>query len=293
MTLSQIRTTNIQTHKSIVIDLPETGIVRLAGPNSSGKSVTYKVLIATLEKKIAKPKVRGALISKGCQYGEATYVRSDGWELTIHLAIAASDTWVSLKKAENDITVRYLADKNYRDLALEFGFHYNDDRGISINIAEGDKSILFYTTSGPTNYDIVDIALSDAYATHVLEGLEETTKTARDFRDKSLTAIQIIDSALSELQVYDTVKISKRLDELIGYFDILSSIYIPQIPKVEAVPNVRSLNIYKPSIPTIRLPKVVDVRANLPQMPDIVSIAKEIATLKSNVCPTCGRSFGC
>lgn len=293
MTLKQIRTTNIQTHKSIVIDLPETGIIRLAGPNSSGKSVTYKVLVALLEKKIAKPKVRGALISKGCNFGEAVFVRYDDWELTIHVAIAANETWVALKKPGEDTVVRYLADKNYRDLAIEFGFHYNDERGISINIAEGDKSILFYTTSGPTNYDIVDIALSDAYATHVLEGMEETVKIARDFREKSLVSAQIVDNALGELQTYDTAKISQRLEQLIGYFNTLSSIYIPNIPKVEAVPRVHFTHTYKPIIPSIKLPKVIDVRSKVPSIPDVTGLANEIQTLKSNVCPTCGRSFGC
>ena len=150
MTLKQIRTTNIQSHKSVVIDLPEFGLIRIAGPNSAGKSVILKVLKYALENEIAKPKVRGSLISRRCSFGEATYVRWDDVELTIHLTIDASTTWISLKKPNEEPVVRYLADKNYRDLIAEFGFHYNEKRDFSINIGEGDKSILMYTTNEPT-----------------------------------------------------------------------------------------------------------------------------------------------
>ena len=214
MTLKQIRTTNLQSHRSVVLDLPEFGVVRLGGPNSSGKSVVLKPLNYLLDKQIAHPKTRASLISRGTSFGEATYVRQDDVELTIHVTVDASTTYVSLKYPDKDPIIRYLADKNYRDLAYEFGFHYNEDRGISINISEGDKSILFYKTNGPTNMDILDIALSDGYAQTVLDNLEETAKITRDFRDKSITSVQIIDSALSELKTYDVEALQSKLSKL-------------------------------------------------------------------------------
>lgn len=293
MTLKQIRTTNIQSHRSVVIDLPEYGLVRIAGPNSAGKSILFKVLIGTLENKIAKPKYRGSLISRKCSFGEVTYVRHDDVELTIHLTIDASTTWVSLKKPGEEAVVRYLADKNYRDLVTEFGIHYNQERDFSINIGEGDKSILMYTTNGPTNYDAVNIALTDASAERALENLQATVKAAREFGEKSRNNSMIIESALSELKEYNILALSSKLSKLEGYFNILNSIYVPDLPEIKAVPKVRSLNIYNPKLPMIKIPRIVDFRSCIPQIPDVTELASEIKTLKSNVCPTCGRSFEC
>ena len=42
--LKTIRTRNIQSHKDVLIELPETGLVVFTGDNSNGKSVITKVL---------------------------------------------------------------------------------------------------------------------------------------------------------------------------------------------------------------------------------------------------------
>ena len=46
--IKTIRTHNIQSHKDVLIELPETGVVVFQGPNSNGKSVITKVINSVL-----------------------------------------------------------------------------------------------------------------------------------------------------------------------------------------------------------------------------------------------------
>lgn len=291
MTLKQIRTTNIQSHKSVTIDLPEKGFVRLDGPNSAGKSVVVKIIKGLMNNDIAKPSVRSSWISKKCSFGEAVYVRSDDVVLTIHITIDASTTWVSLQYPGKEPIVRYLADKNYREFATEFGFHWDEKREFSINIGEGDDAILFYKTSKLTNGAAVSLALTDAQAEMAVENIETTLKEARDMRERSQTAATVISNTLNQIQEYDTATLGNLLDKMEDCFNILSSIYVPTIPDIEAVPNVRSLSIHTPKIPAIVEPRIIDTRAMIIQFPDIKGLVDEIETLKAGTCPTCGRSF--
>lgn len=290
-TLKQVRLTNCQSLKSCVYDLREQGLTRLEGPNSSGKSIMVKMILWTMDNKINSPKTRAGLISKSCSYCEATYVRSDDCELTIHLTVDASTTWVSLTYPGQEPIVRYLADRNYRELCFEFGFHYDDNRGISINIGQGSGAILFFGTNGPTNSDIVKVAITDSYAENVLRNLTETTQEARRMQDRSISNAMVLENALGELKVYDTEKLADQLGKLERYFNILSTVYIPELPVIVPVPRVKFLEVYNPILPEIKYPRIIDTSKFVVDIPDVAPIRKEIEVLKSNVCPTCGRSF--
>ena len=123
--------------------------------------------------------------------------------------------------------------------------------------------------------------------------MQKTIKDAREFSDKALTSSMVIDNALTELKEYDVPALSAKLDKLEYCFNILNSIYVPELPEIKAVPKVRSINIYNPKIPELRLPRISDIRNKLPKIPNLAPLAEEIRVLKTNVCPTCGRSFEC
>ena len=286
MTLKSIHLVNIQSHKDSLFEFPETGIVRIGGGNSAGKSAVFKPLFYLMDNGIAKPSVRAGLVSKGSSYGEATYTRHDEVAITIHVTTEASTTWVSLSKPGVQPVRRYLADKSYRELLTVFGLHYNDKREICINYGSGDGPILFFTTSHRTNGEAVDMALTDNQANTALEAFTNTLKQAQEIRDKAVAAIPVIKDTLAQIQIYDVDEQVAIQSKLIGYFNVLNNIYIPNIPEIEAVPEVKLLSVYKPTLPEVVYPKVYDIRCNIP---DITGIAREVNEVLDGRCPTCGR----
>lgn len=290
MYLSSVEVINIQSHKQWKMDLPEQGLVRITGPNSAGKSIILKLLRYFLDNGIIHPKTRAGLITRDCTFGETIYTRSDGAVLTLHVTVDASTTYVKLVYQGGEPIVRYLADRNYLSLIKDFGFHYNEDRDVSLNIGEGDKSILFFTTSPKANDEVLSEATADASASATAEHLEQLLSDSREMRNRADSNLKVLDNALHELKDYDTDTIREELVQLQRWYNFLSAVYIPIIPEILPVPRVHSISVYKPRIPNIVWPKVIDVKVSIP---DITQIAEDIKVLRQNVCPTCGRSFEC
>lgn len=307
MTLKSVHLVNIQDHADNVFEFPEFGVIRISGTNSAGKSAVFKPLIYLMNNKIAKPGTRAGLVSRGKPFGEATYARNDGVSITIHIAIQAASTWVSISKPGLDTIKRYLSDKNYRELLWAFGVHYNENRGISINYASGDGPILFFSDSPRTNGEILEIALTDQSAQTALDTMTSTLKVAQDARDKAMSSIPILEDSIKSLEVYDIEEVTKRQHLLCDYFNVLSTIYFPEIPQIRPVPNVTVPSLHFPEIPEIRavpnvhvpelrfpsIPEIVypDIYDFHCDIPEIVPITEEIEMLKNGVCPTCGRGF--
>ena len=286
MTFKSIHLVNIQSHKDSLFEFPETGIIRIGGGNSAGKSAVFKPLFYLMDNGIAKPSVRAGLVSKGSAFGEATYTRHDEVAITIHVTTEASTTWVSLSKPGVQTVKRYLADKSYRELLTVFGIHYNEKREVCINYGSGDGPILFFTTSHRTNGDVVDMALTDNQANTALESFTLTLKQAQEIRDRAVAAIPVIEDTLAQIEVYDVDALVERQSELVRYFNVLNNIYIPNIPEIEAVPEVKFLSVYTPTLPEVVYPKVFSVGCNIP---DITGIAREVNEILDGKCPTCGR----
>jgi len=287
MTLKQIHLVNIQVHKDNVFELPEKGVIRFGGANSAGKSAVFKPLLYTLTGQIRKPKDRAGLISWHESYGEATYTRYDGVSLKIHIAIEAAATWVEISSPTHGSIKRYLADKSYAQLPEVFGLHYDQKRGLSLNYASGDGPIMFFTTPHCANGDIVNTALTDGPSDIALARMEETVKQAQEVREKASNAIPLLTETLNAITIFDEEALAEKQRKLIGYYDVLSTIYIPDIPDIQAVPKVDTLDVYIPSVlPVINFPKVYDVKCSIE---DIRREAADLQEVLDGKCPTCGR----
>lgn len=287
MTLKQIHLVNIQAHKDNVFELPETGIVRFAGNNSAGKSAVFKPLFYLLTGQIRKPRDRAGLITWGTSYGEATYTRYDDVSLKIHVALEAAATWVEISSPANGSIKRYLADKSYTQLAEVFGIHYNQNRDLSLNYASGDGPIMFFTTPHCANGDMVNIALTDGPSNVALATIEETIKQAQTVREKASASIPLLNETLNAITLYDEEALSNKQSQLIACYNVLSTIYIPDIPDIHAVPKVDTLSVYIPqNLPTVRFPRVYDVKCHVE---DIRREAADLREVMEGKCPTCGR----
>lgn len=290
MVLKQIITRNLQNHAEVVVDLPPTGLVVFTGSNSNGKSVIVKTTRMLIDGSINKPRKRASLVNRNSTFGEITYVRSDDVKLTLHVAREANMTYVKFEAPNQEPIVRYLADKSYGELVAQFGWHYDKESGISLNIAEEEDALLFYKTKYKHNRSVIETATSDISADKVAEAFEATIKDARSFREQSIQQVRTYSSSLNDLVVEDVQPLVERLEKLRYLQRNLSVIYIPTIPEIKAVPKVHFAEVYSPKLPAIKYPRIVNVSCNIP---NILPVAQELKTLKEHRCPTCGRGFEC
>ena len=183
-----------------------------------------------------------------------------------------------------------MSDKSYTELVQTFGLQVAGESGISLNVAEADESLLFYKTPTKTNHEVLQIATVDSRAMTAATNMENTLSETRQFRDACAAQARTIKPALQELHIGDVEALTERRNKLFRYYSILSRICIPTIPEIKAVPKVRITNVYIPTLPKIKWPKVHNIYLNVP---DIIPVARELKSVREGKCPTCGRGFNC
>lgn len=290
MWIKRIITHNIQNHAEVVIDLPKTGLVVFTGENSNGKSVITRATRAIIQNEISKPRKRASLVNRNASWGEITYIRGDDVTLTVRIAREANATYVKYVEPGQEPVVRYLADKSYVELIQRFGWHYDDDTGITLNIAEAEDSLLFYKTSNKTNAKLLNTATQDRSANTVLQNFNELLNLGRQTRTANVQKIKSFNTALEQLEVYDVEALQAKRDKMQMLYNRLAGIYFPTLPKIRPVPKVSFSDIQFPDLPKIKYPRIMNVSCAIP---DITPIAQELKVLKENKCPTCGRGFDC
>ena len=137
MTLKKITTRYLQSHREVVIDLPEKGLVGFYGDNSNGKSVIRKATEDIIKNDITKPKARLSLVNNrsGYSWAEIEYERYDGMIFLVHIHLEAAQTWFELvRPGSSERNRAYLSSKLLPEYVREFGFHYIPQRDISLNI---------------------------------------------------------------------------------------------------------------------------------------------------------------
>lgn len=289
MVLKQIITRNLQSHKEIVIDLPEKGLVVFTGDNSNGKSVIGKTLEALLTNKIAKPRKRNSLVNRAATFGSITCVRSDDAILEAHIQREAAGTYVKLTLPGQEPIQRYIADKSYRELLYRFGWHYSDEAGISLNIAQEEDALLFYKTPPRQIRSLLESATSDSEADRAVENLEAFLSETRKLKDNYTQQQNAYIQTLATIQIEDTAPLVEKIAIMERCQRILSTVYFPDIPEIRPVPKVHYVTLHKPNIPEIKYPRIVNVSCSIP---DISQLVADIKMLQDHKCPTCGRGFG-
>jgi len=289
LAIKTIRTHNIQSHKDVNIELPERGLVVFTGDNSNGKSVIRKVLEDTISGAIKSPRVRKPLINRTASEGYCEITRYDGASLFININLEASRTFVRYTSPSGTETTRYLSDKSIGELMREFGFHYNENREVSLNICDSDNSILFFKTSHVTNGDILNSALVDTRAQKRAEALRERYHEAIALRQSFNDNLRVALAAKSEIKLYDVEAETSLLKQASYYANILEHVYIPQPVEAQPVPLVLYVNVPKVRVSTYKVPLII----SLPKV-SVIPLDKmwhEYKTIAEGVCPVCKRPF--
>lgn len=289
MVLKQIKTHNIQTHRDVTIDLPETGLIRFSGENSNGKSVIRKVLTCITRNELTRPQARKSLVSFGQQYGEVTITRSDGVELYVRIHHEAAQTYAELRAPEGTLR-RYLSDKTIPELVQMFGLHYSDVADRSLNIMDSDEALLFYKTSHKANGALVQTATRDSKAETALEELIRVTKETNRAKELLDKQVDLAEAAKQALRIYDVSaeEEKKRLCEY--YADILEHLE-PMASRLD-MPEKMSVAIDMPKLVLYKLskPEFLDLSFVLDDK-EMIRLGEETAELKQGRCPVCKRRF--
>ena len=192
MRIKYIRTQNIQSHKDVLIEFPEEGVVVLCGDNSSGKSVIRRTLQFILDGSIGNSSKRCPLIRRNEPFGEIEIEADTGLYFKAHIAIEASDTYGILRYPDGTEVKRYLRDKVISDMLKEFNFHYNADRDISLTIRNTDDGMPFVNTSPVVNGDLLSSALVDEQAELKIASLKDHIMSVRSAMQKQYSTVSLL-----------------------------------------------------------------------------------------------------
>ena len=278
---------NIQSHTRTVLDFPEIGIVRFHGNNSNGKSVFVKVLGDIVSNNISRPSVRRSIIRRGNNACDLLLTRYDGVSLHTHIALEAADTFAELIRADGTSVRRYLRDKAIPSLVREFGWHYDEDTRISLNIHQDIDGFLFVDTNKRVNFDLLNYIRTDQYAEAVVENMDALLKETKKQRAACYHSFEVNQAAYTSLQYWDIAeetKIAERCKYLSRNMNALS---IPPMPEVHFVPNVKLHRTLSAPMPELRLCSQNPIFSE--KFPEVGPHLQEIVSLASGVCPTCKR----
>ena len=279
---------NIQSHTHTLIEFPPVGIVRFYGNNSNGKSVLVKVLSDVVSNAISRPGNRRSIIRRGHDYGEVMLMRYDGTTLFIRIAVEASGTYAELTRPDCPPVRRYLADKSIPLLVREFGWHYNSEHGVSLNIHQDVDGFLFVDTKKSANFDLLSSTRSDQYAEAAAESLTQLIKDSKKQRTEIVHALEVAQATYCTLKTWDVEAEAQTRALCLQLAQELEALNVPPMPMMPAIAGMR---VYEapPPMPVLNYPKIYSV-FNEP-LPDIIPIATELRDILSGVCPTCKRKL--
>ena len=291
MTLKQIRTVDIQSHKDVTIDLPEKGLIRFSGKNSSGKTVIGRTLNELITGGMSRPKTRASLINRKARFGEITVTRWDDVSLKVHIAREAAQTYIEYSVPGEETVTRYLADKNMAYYVKQFGYHYMEDHEICIQYADRDAPMLFFKTPKKANLACIEVARSDDDAQTSLDEFNKLLKTCKDVRESKENQVSACQIALKELKIYDINYLKIQQRNLQAIAENLKNIYIPTIPEIPALVHVDTISYHEPNLPEIRFPEIYPVFGLKQIFIDIVKLQEDVQDILDNKCPTCGKGL--
>lgn len=286
--LKRVVMTNIQSHVHTVMEFPERGIIRFMGDNSNGKSVMVKVLQDVVSNNISRPANRRSIIRRGNSYGELLLESYDGNTLFVHIALEAAQTYAELTMGDNPLVRRYLADKAIPLLVREFGWHYDDHCGVSINIHNDTDGLLFVDTKKSINFELLAGMRSDAFSEAALVEIERLVKETKQKRDEMQHAYEIAEATFLSLQYWDVDEEAKIRDECLYYASLLENLTVPAVPVFELTRAPRLYPAFKPA-PSMEIPKLYPPMQQQPT--NAAAILVDIAQIVNGVCPTCGRAL--
>lgn len=303
--ITDIMTHNIKSHEDVHIRLPQSGIVRFKGPNNAGKSVIPDLLYEIIACKLHILRDRRPYVSKWADEGYMRIIRNDGAELLVNVHKESAKTFYRLSLPGQEIITRYIADKNLRELISLFGFHWNEEREMSLNLHKTFDPVLYITTSERYNYDILNSVITDPVTEDALKYIQETYKgfddarkqlVARiDERQNFIAGMEFCEEEVLEQKKLILQKLSKLIKALTTHdvFDEKPEIDISVIEKMDTSSAYNALSGFVHT--EVKYYDAIEILLDLPRWTDfseeIESYIKLVDAYDNGICATCGRLY--
>lgn len=279
----------------VKLEFPESGVVIFAGDNSGGKSIIMKVLSSAIACQYNNKQLRNAHINREHRWGELILETYKNDVLTIHLDREAKFTYYILKSEGKGEVKRYLADKHLDSLIEAFGFHYNKDRDISLNIRRILESMPFVTTSGVTNLDLLNSAAVENAAQTAEKGIGDTLKELKELKTAVSTKLESLKYEYDSLKIINIKELEKYRETLNKLKITILKLKVPLPPKYYEIYKLEVLENFRiPLAPNlIQINNIGDISKliNYPRLPELESLIEVINMIKEKKCPTCGRAI--
>lgn len=307
MTIAYMATKGVQAHlDEIRIEFPETGIVRLKGGNNDGKSVIPKVFAALVKGRLRDPETRVALINFDRPYADFEIGKTNGDVLKVRISQEAKDTYLSLIVEGIEVR-RSIAMGGWSDIIEAFGFHYNKESDVSLNIYETYDPLIMINTSYRGNHELVMSAVTDSRAKLAIDNLQLSIKEhnkAKKELEKDMENYQAQISNLSEHDI-ETEEVRREIGiDLL--MDIRALSGIPSPPKMPDISILDDLVKLTPTVdfdgildklilPNESLIRDLEILFMFKKLHDVSESLKalEVTTLamEKNLCPVCERNY--
>lgn len=282
---------NIQAIGSASIEIADNSITEFSGDNSNGKSILSKVIQALTSGELSHKDVRRTLIKDGTDCGVVSFIK-DNQQLGIILKEELSQSLVTYTDDHTDeskLIVRQLGDAGgVSALVRKFGFRTYNNGDICLQLSPTWGAIPFVTTSGAVNNDIVQDITVDKIAQQFLDSFKTITFPTFKQRLKNIKAEQEhVEQVLDAMESYDWKAYEALAQEMREVYNILDSYKFIEIDNIHVPEKLEVYDVYDCKLLDI---KHVQLYTPAPYFEGIKALSNLIS-LKSGVCPTCGRSM--
>lgn len=281
----QIILKNIQAIKEYVFDLPDAGVVRIAGNNSNGKSTLMRLIQVLCSGGLAKDKERLPLINDNAEFGSFA-ISARGKTLMGILHRNKLKTFVRLVRPDGTIIDRYLRDGGIDKLVEEFGFRVFEGGHICIQLYESFGAMPFVNLTDKQNAEIAKSVVGDTTAEKFLENYKITYNLASSAVRELNGNIDNLRTQRSALRIDDVAEKKVLLKQIKEQY--AASAFMLPVEEVQVPPPPVKISFMRESQPLEEIPivKFITYTEEIPSLQDIILKMRQI---KKGKCPTCGR----
>ena len=172
------------------IELPANSLIEFTGDNSNGKSTVSRFLEHLAKCDLHLSEIREALIKDDKPSAQFAIINDSNAELIVLLYRETGKSYIAYLPNANDPNngiARQISDRDAcAKLIHKFGFRSYANGDICLNLAPTFGGIPLVTTSGKTNFEIVDDFTKDAVADEFLNAYKTYTRPVFARKAKSL-----------------------------------------------------------------------------------------------------------
>jgi hypothetical protein len=300
---------NIQGYRFAKLNFDKTGVVRIYGPNSAGKTAIFRPLLIMMENRLHILDERKSLINRdAAKRGDPCLFTVSFWNeyaITLKLAVEAAACEIKFTRPGGDIITRTLSDKILPSMLEEVQLHYDAKREVSLHYYRALTPPIITSTNGVTNYDILSEALADRKAKKAEENLGMLLKHWEETDKDLIQKAAVMEARMQSFAIIDEEITGERVKTLERLHRILSCIKVPSPKSVKVPTEIKLISHIKvdsliANLNNFKVPGELNLRAL-----QIVSKIKLPSCIKSAVgeygeflnemreerCPTCGISI--